>query len=148
MNLSIISDSNLQSEYIKRFTLSSGERIGSADDVILHLRPFFTDPFREQFVVIFLNGKNAVITTEVLFEGTLTTSAVYPRELIRKILDYGAAALVIAHNHPSANPEPSKDDIFITKKLKDACVAIDAVIHDHLIIAGTTYTSFADRGLI
>jgi len=148
MNLSIISDSDLQSEYIKRFTLSSGERIGSADDVILHLRPFFTDPFREQFVVIFLNGKNAVITTEVLFEGTLTTSAVYPRELIRKILDYGAAALVIAHNHPSANPEPSKDDIFITKKLKDACVAIDVVLHDHLIIAGTTYTSFADRGLI
>ncbi len=148
MNLSIISDSNLQSEYIKRFTLQSGERITSADDVILHLRPFFTDPYKEQFAVIFLNGKNAVIKTEILFEGSLTTSAVYPRELIRKIVEYGAAACVIAHNHPSANPNPSKDDISITKKLKDACATIDVIIHDHLIIAGTTYTSFADRGLI
>ena len=143
-----ISDSTIEHEFIRRFTISSGERICCANDLVLHIRPFFTDPFKEQFVVIFLNGKNAVITTEVLFEGTLTTSAVYPREVVRKVIEYGAAAVLFAHNHPSGNPNPSQDDITITKKLKEACSTIDVCVHDHIIIAGKTYTSFADRGFI
>ncbi len=73
-----ISDSTIEDEFIRRFTISSGEQIRSSEDLVLHLRPFFTDPFKEQFVVVFLNGRNAIIKTEVLFEGTLTTSAVYP----------------------------------------------------------------------
>jgi DNA repair protein RadC len=143
-----ISDSIIEHEFIRRFTLSAGERIGCADDLVLHLRPFFTDPFREQFAVVFLNGRNAVIKTEVLFEGTLTTSAVYPREVVRKVIEYGAAAVLFAHNHPSGNPNPSQDDIIITKKLEEACDTIDVTVHDHIIIAGTEYTSFSDKGLI
>jgi DNA repair protein RadC len=73
-----ISDSTIEDEFIRRFTISSGEQIRSSEDLVLHIRPFFTDPFKEQFLVVFLNGRNAIIKTEVLFEGTLTTSAVYP----------------------------------------------------------------------
>ena len=96
-----ISDSTIEDEFIRRFTISSGEQIRSSEDLVLHLRPFFTDPFKEQFLVVFLNGRNAIIKTEVLFEGTLTTSAVFPREVVRKVIEYGAAAVLFAHNHPA-----------------------------------------------
>ena len=143
-----ISDSMLEHEYVKRFTLSIGTQISCSSDVIRHLRIFFTDKLKEQFVVVFLNGCNKIITTEVLFEGSLTSSAIYPREVIRRIIELGSAAIIIAHNHPSGNPNPSKEDINITKKLIEACKTIDVQIHDHILIAGENVTSFADRGLI
>ena len=144
-----VSDSELHNEYCKRFTLQAGDTISSSEQAILHLRLFLQDDLhREKFLCIFLNGRNQVIDTECLFEGTLTTSAVYPRELIKRILHHGAAAILIAHNHPSGNPEPSRDDISITKKLKDACSTIDCTIHDHLIICNENFTSFADKGLL
>lgn len=85
---------------------------------------------------------------EELFKGTLTTSAVYPREVVKRALDNNAAVLVFVHNHPSGNPNPSQDDLTITKKLKATAKAIDVSIHDHLIIAGNEVYSFADHGLI
>jgi DNA repair protein RadC len=85
---------------------------------------------------------------EILFEGTLSTSAVYPREVVKRTIDNDAAALVFVHNHPSGNPNPSQDDLTITKKLKKAVQAIDVSVHDHLIIAGNDVYSFADHGLI
>ncbi len=85
---------------------------------------------------------------EELFEGTLTTSAVYPREVIKRALANNAAALVFVHNHPSGNSNPSQDDIALTKQLKQATEAIDIYIHDHLIIANNDVYSFADHGLI
>ncbi|MBC8196272.1 MAG: hypothetical protein H8E60_00140 [Candidatus Marinimicrobia bacterium] len=145
---SCISDSMLEEEYVKRFTLPVGKQISCSNDVIRHLRPFFTDRFKEQFVVVFLNGCNKIISTEVLFEGSLTSSAVYTREVIRKIIELGSASLIIAHNHPSGNPNASKEDISITKKLMDACKTIDVTIHDHIIIAGLNVTSFTEQGLI
>ena len=101
----------------------------------------------EKFVCIFLNGRNQVIATETLFEGSLTTSAVYPREVIRRILYHGSAAVLFCHNHPSGNTNPSNDDLTITKKLVEAANTIDVTVHDHIIIAGTEYTSFSDKGL-
>ena len=149
MNISNVSDNDIITEYNRRFTLSAGDKVGCSEDVVRHLRKFFTDDnHRERFLVIFLNGANLIITTESLFEGTLTTSAVYPREVIRKVLQHGAAALILAHNHPSGNLAPSRDDIAITKRLKEACSTVDVSIHDHIIIAGTEYSSMADRGLM
>lgn len=149
MELSKVSDSELLAEYSKRFTLKSGSKITSSSDVVKHLRQYFiNDLLTEKFVIIFLSGNNSIITTETLFTGTLTSSAVYPREVIRKVLEYGAAALIIAHNHPSGNLSPSNDDKAITKKLQEACKTIDVLIHDHIIIAGEEYTSFADKGLM
>lgn len=124
------------------------EFVRSADEVMAYLKHSLRDKNREAFLVIYLNGRNQILKMEELFKGTLTTSAVYPREVVKRALDNNAAALVFVHNHPSGNPNPSQDDLTITKKLKEAAKAIDVSIHDHLIIAGNEVYSFADHGLI
>lgn len=122
--------------------------IRSANDVMDYLVHNLRDRNREMFMVIYLNGRNQILKMEKLFEGTLTTSAVYPREVVKRALEHDAAALVFVHNHPSGNPNPSQDDITITKKLQEAAKAIDVSVHDHLIIAGNNIYSFADHGLV
>ena len=122
--------------------------IQSSEDVLNYLRHNLRDKSQELFMVIYLNGRNQILKMETLFEGTLNTSAVYPREVVKKALENDASALVLVHNHPSGNPSPSKDDLTITKKLKEAAKTIDIYIHDHLIIAGNDVYSFADHGLI
>ena len=90
---------------------------------------------------------NEIIEMEDLFIRALTSSAVYPRVVIWKVLDKNAAALIFVHNHPSGN-HPSKEDISITKKLMEVASAIDVQVHDHIIIAGNGFYSFADHDLI
>ena len=92
--------------------------IQSSEDVLNYLRHNLRDKSQELFMVIYLNGRNQILKMETLFEGTLNTSAVYPREVVKKALENDASALVLVHNHPSGNPSPSKDDLTITKKLK------------------------------
>ena len=120
----------------------------SSNDIIEYLQHNLRDKNKELFMVIYLNGRNQIIKMDELFKGTLNTSAVYPREVVKRALNNNAAALVFVHNHPSGNPNPSQDDISITKKLKEAALAIDVSVHDHLIIAGNDVYSFADHGLI
>ena len=120
----------------------------SSEEVVDYLRLNLRDRSREVFLVIFLNGRNQITAMEEMFEGTLTTSAVYPREVIDRTLKNKAAALVLVHNHPSGNSQPSKEDLDITKRLKDAAASIDVSIHDHLIIAGDDFYSFADHGIL
>ncbi|HJL84209.1 MAG TPA: DNA repair protein RadC [Candidatus Marinimicrobia bacterium] len=122
--------------------------IRSSDEVLEYLRHNLRDKEREVFMVIYLNGRNQIMGMEELFEGTLTTSAVYPREVVKRAIDHKAAALVFVHNHPSGNADPSQGDLTITKKLKEATAVIDVSVHDHLIIAGNDIYSFADHGLI
>ncbi len=122
--------------------------IQSSGDVIEYLSHNLRERKEEVFMVIYLNGRNQILGMEELFKGTLTSSAVYPREVVKKAIVNQAAALVFVHNHPSGNLNPSKDDINITKRLKEAASTIDVAVHDHLIIAGDGYYSFADHGLI
>jgi len=124
------------------------EFIQSSENVLDYLRHNLRDRGREVFLVVLLNGRNQVLDIVELFEGTLTTSAVYPREVIKLILEKDAAAVIFVHNHPSGNPNPSKDDQNLTRKLKAACSTIDVQLHDHLIIAGNDYTSMADKGMV
>ena len=148
MNLNKISDTDLKEEYNQRFMIENGKEINDSDGVIDHLKTFITEHDREHFLIMYLNAKNQLMKTENLFTGTLTTSAIYPREVIKRALAIGAAALIFAHNHPSGNPSPSNDDLRITDKLKAACKTIDIAVHDHIIITGNEYTSFANKGLI
>ena len=99
--------------------------IQSSENVLDYLRHNLRDRGREVFLVVLLNGRNQVLDIVELFEGTLTTSAVYPREVIKLILEKDAAAVIFVHNHPSGNPNPSKDDQNLTLKLKAACSTID-----------------------
>ena len=107
-----------------------------SDEVLDYLQHNLRDKNTEVFLVIYLNGRNQILKLEELFKGTLSTSAVYPREVVKRALDNNAAAIVLVHNHPSGNSTPSKDDFAITKKLKEATQSIDVSVHDHLIIAG------------
>lgn len=144
-----VDDDLLLKEYVRRFTIKAGESIHSEHDAANHFRCFFSNAKKqEQFVVCFLNGQNQVLKTEVLFKGSLTSSAVYPREVIGKVLEYGAAAVLFGHNHPSGAANPSSHDRMVTQKLKSALEAIDVQVHDHIIIGGLDHFSFAERGLI
>ncbi len=149
MNLSRVSDATILDEYVKRFTIPAGGSISSSKSAADHLRAYFADAAKkEQFVVCFLNGQNKVLTTEVLFQGSLTSSAVYPREVVTRVIELGAAAIVIGHNHPSGEIVPSSSDRAVTKKLQIALEAIDVHLLDHIIIGGDQYYSFADSGNI
>lgn len=122
--------------------------IRSSEDVQTYLTHALRDRKREVFMVLLLNGRNEIMEMIELFEGTLTTSAVYPREVVKLALDKHAAATVFVHNHPSGNPKPSRDDITLTQRLKKALETVDISVHDHLIVAGDTTYSFADHGLV
>lgn len=103
---------------------------------------------REVFMVLFLDAQNRVITQEILFEGTLTQTSVYPREVVKRSLYHNAASVILAHNHPSGVAEPSSADELITQELKKTLALVDVRVLDHFIVAGNSTLSFAAKGLI
>jgi len=98
-----------------------------------YLRVSMARETREQFRVLFLNRKNMLIADEVQGQGTIDHTPLYPREVVKRALEHGAAALILVHNHPSGDPMPSKADIAMTREVKDACAKLGIVLHDHLI---------------
>ena len=145
-----VSDKEIKQEYHKSFFLKSGDKITSFNDAASHLTVLLSNnQCREQFEVIFLNAANCIITSKIRFKGSLKSSAVYPREILKKALELDAASLIIAHNHTSGATKPSRDDIQITNKIKDACRTVDICLHDHIIIAGKNgFYSFSDEGVL
>jgi len=103
---------------------------------------------RESFKVLFLDAKNRVIAAETLFEGTLTSSAVYPREVVQAAMNHHAAALIFAHNHPSGELEPSPSDLRVQQQLTEASKILGINLLDHIIISKRGYYSFQEHGLI
>jgi len=120
----------------------------SSKEVFDYLYFSMRDLSKERFKVMFLNVQNQVIEVEDLFEGTLTASAIYPREIMEKAIKHNAAALIFAHNHPSGNSEPSDDDKRITRDLLFVGNMMQIRVLDHIIIGDNRYYSFADAGLI
>jgi DNA repair protein RadC len=102
----------------------------------------------ESFAVLYLDVKNRLITTEELFRGTLNHASVYPREVLKNALHHNAAAIILAHNHPSGSCEPSSADINLTQTLKQALALVDIRVLDHFIVANPKVYSFAENGLI
>jgi len=133
--------------YLKTKALDSLP-LKNSSHVIDYLKMNIRDRETECFSVIFLNAKNRVLGIKTLFTGTLTSSSVYPREVIKEAIRYQAAALIFAHNHPSGISEPSSDDFSITKKLVYACRIMGITVHEHIVMGKTDYYSFADHTLI
>ncbi len=126
-----------------------GETVGASKDVANIIRPLVArHPDQEAAYFMFVNGMNNVITIEKMFVGTLTSSAIYPRELLKKVFDHQAAAVVMIHNHPSGSVQPSIQDRRMTKNLLFALYFVDVAFLDHLVISPTEYFSFADQGII
>ncbi len=127
---------------------SSMPLFDSSRAVFDYLFHYMRDKKREIFKVLFLNRKNELLSDRDLFFGTLTGSAVYPREIITMALERGAAALVFVHNHPSGDPCPSPEDRRLTRDLVWASRLLMIQVLDHIIIGHNNYFSFADQGII
>ena len=113
-----------------------------------YLRMTLSTEEREVFGIILLDSQHGVLRFERLFYGTIDSASVYPREIVKAALNSNAAAVILAHNHPSGNPEPSQADIALTKRVQTALQTIDVRLLDHLVVGGTTSVSLAERGLL
>ncbi len=102
----------------------------------------------EQFRVLFLDSKNQLLADVIMQEGTVDHTPVYPREILKKALELGASSLILAHNHPSGDPSPSKADIEMTQQIIAAANAVGLRVHDHLIIGRKGHYSFKSNGLL
>ncbi len=122
--------------------------IRSPEDVAKIMIPKLRDCRKEEFYVLVLDSKNGLKHEAKVSTGTLNASLVHPREVYKVAIDHDGASIIVVHNHPSGNPEPSKEDVDITRQLAEAGKIIGIPLHDHLIIAGDGHTSFAERGLI
>lgn len=113
-----------------------------------HFMPYLRDMKKEVFKAILLDGRNKVIKDVTISEGTLTASMVHPREVIKEAISESASAIVLVHNHPSGESEPSEDDIEITNRLISACKLVGLRVLDHIILGDNNYYSFLNEGLI
>ena len=102
----------------------------------------------EVFAALFLDSRHRLIEFRELFRGTIDGASVHPREVVREALTLNAAALIVAHNHPSGDPEPSAADVAITRRLRDALTLVDVRLLDHIVVGGTRAVSMAERGLM
>ena len=124
------------------------DALNSPTAVRNYLRLALAGKAHEVFCGVFLDSQNRVLAVEELFRGTLSQASVYPREVIKRALAHNAAALILAHNHPSGVAEPSRADENLTATLKTALALVDVRVLDHFIIGNDTITSFAERGLL
>jgi DNA repair protein RadC len=125
-----------------------GEALNSPASVRNYLKLLLAGEEREVFTVLFLDAQNRVTASEVLFVGTLTQTAVYPSEVVKRVIHHNAASVILAHNHPSGAAEPSNADQVLTQALKNALALVDVRVLDHFIIGSEAVLSFAERGLM
>ena len=131
-----------------REALEGTDPLTSPDLTRSYLQARLRDRSREIFAAMFLDNRHRVRVFEELFKGTLDGAAVYPRVVAEKGLRYRAAAVIVAHNHPSGVAEPSQADVALTRRLKDALALVDIRLLDHFIIGDGAPVSMAERGLI
>ena len=132
---------NLEPE-LKNFDVKNPEGVVKA------IRASIQDKAKEHFKLILLNPRNKIIGISTISIGTLNASLVHPREVFKDAIMHSAASVVLAHNHPSGDPEPSEDDLKITKKLVDSGKILGIEVIDHIIIGKNNFCSFKERGLI
>jgi DNA repair protein RadC len=122
--------------------------LSSWDALLDYLRADMGPLDIERVRVLYLNTRNMLIRDELASEGSIDQSAIYTREVVKRALDLGAAAIILVHNHPSGSPEPSRQDIAITRDIAAAAAKLGVTLHDHIIIGGNDYRSLRAMGLI
>ena len=127
---------------------SQGQTLSNSQEVYNVMKPLFAENDDVETVYcIFLNTKNRILAIEKMFSGTISSSAIYPRELVKRIIALKSSAIVLTHNHPSGFVEPSPEDKAITIRMAIAVASIDVTLHDHIII-GDGFYSMADKGML
>lgn len=132
----------------KHAHVSRSTRINSSRDAYNLLRGYLEDQPTESFRVMFLNQANGVLATEKMSEGGITATVIDVRVIMKRALEHGACALLLAHNHPSGNLKPSDQDLRITRNIREAARLLDINVVDHLIISQQGYMSFSDEGIM
>ena len=126
----------------------SNKKITSPSDIAEIFIPLLRDEMKEKFYVVCLNTANKIIKYELISVGNLNASVVHPREVFKVAIENSSANIVLLHNHPSGNPEPSSEDIFLTKKFMEAGKLLEILVFDHIIIAGNNYTSLVEKRIV
>ncbi len=129
-------------------SVSPDKILRSSDEVARLYIPKLRDLNKEIFMVLLLASNNRLIKDVIISEGILNASVVTPREVFREAVVGMAAAVILIHNHPSGNPEPSREDIQLTKQMTESGKMMNIPVLDHIIIAGNQHSSFADKGLL
>lgn len=124
------------------------EYFRTSREIYEHMQLRLRNQPREQFFVLLLTGRNKLLKEKKLFEGSLHASQVDAREVVKLAINEQAGSVVFVHNHPSGEPTPSAEDIGITKKLQQACGAVEILVVDHVIVGADRYFSFADEGML
>ena len=123
-------------------------KINDASSAIDYLKARLGPLEREAFLVLLLDTRHRILTAELLFFGTIDSSEVHPREVVKLALRHNAAAVLCAHNHPSGDPEPSAADRAVTARLKSALALVDIRLLDHIVVTPTAHASLASRGWV
>lgn len=124
------------------------KKITSPSDIAELFIPLLRDEVKEKFFVICLSSANKVIKYELISIGHLNASVAHPREIFKTAVENNSASIIVLHNHPSGNTEPSNDDILLTKKLVEAGKIMEIPLFDHIIVAGNNYTSLVEKRMI
>lgn len=135
-------------QIVGRYLRNPGAVLESPQAASEYLRLHLAAEPCEVFAVLYLDAQNRAIAFERLFSGTLTQTSVYPREVLRAAMAHNAAAVMLSHNHPSGNLNPSRADEYLTQAIKAALALIDVRVLDHLIIGGNGSFSMAEKGMI
>jgi DNA repair protein RadC len=126
----------------------SDKKISSPGEIADIFIPILLDELKERFIVVCLNSANKIIKYEVISVGNLNSSIVHPREVFKVAIENNSASIILIHNHPSGNPDPSNEDISITKKIVETGTIMSIPVFDHIIIAGNNFTSFVEKRLL
>ena len=136
----------LMAQQLASQRLRRGRSLTSPKAVFNHLQTLLGDYQHEVFALLLLDSKHRILTFQELFRGTLDATGVYPREVVKICLEFNAAAVILVHNHPSGDPEPSQADRTLTRKLQDALNLIDIRTLDHVVVGSEGCVSMAERG--
>ncbi len=137
-----------QAQHLLAQQLRTGEAMSSPQVVRTYLQVAIGTLEHEVFDVLFLDAQSRVIALKEMFRGSVTQTAVYPREIVKEALMLNAAGVILAHNHPSGSMDPSRADEMLTQVLKSALSLVDVKVLDHLVVTAGGITSFAERGLL
>lgn len=130
------------------YTYDKRPKISGMDDVVNAVKPMIADPNKEFFMALYLNTKNGILKQEVISIGSLNANIVHPREIFKTACMISASSVIVAHNHPSGDPSPSREDIELTKKLVESGKMIGIEILDHVIIGHDKNYGFRESGIL
>ena len=136
----------MMAKQLSQKRLSKGRLLESPAAVKDHLRELIHEYEHEIFAVLLLDTKHKIIGFHEMFRGSIDSASVYPREVVKLALEHNAAAMILTHNHPSGNPQPSQADILLTTKLKEALALVDVRVLDHIIVGTDGCCSLVENG--